>query len=308
MIDRIHDVGYRALPRPRPRRWAPWPIARTALVVAMRRRSTRLAGAFAGFVAFGHAAVISGQVLVSRAADEAGAHEPVLGAASEIARSIVGRVHETLSVFLGVQMFVTALVLAIVAAPLVADDRRTRAFDLYLSRPLSLTDYAIGKLLVAASVPLATIVIPYMCLWLLAVGLAPGDVASNLFELFVPGLVAAVLSATVLASTILGASALGERGRTVGVAYLIGLVLTSALADALAESGYAWGGYLGLQRNVRTVADALLQVTSHGAMVKALLPIDTNPNALIAATVLVVLAAAGLAVLFARLRQEAAAG
>lgn len=306
MIDRIHDVGYRSLPRPRPHRWAPWPIARTALAMALRRRSTRLAGMFAAFVVFMHGSVIIGQVLVDRATDELAERDPMAGMAAELATGIIGRVHETLSVFLGVQMFVTALLLAVIAAPLVADDRRTRAFELYFSRPLSLTDYALGKLLVAASVPLTTIVIPFVLLWLLAVGISPADVADGLFALLAPGLVAALLSASMLATTVLGASALGDRGRTVGVAYLIALVLVSAFADALAESGQAWGGYLGPQRNIQTVADALLRVSSHGLLAETLLTTKTNPSAWISAAVLLGLVAAGLGVLVARLRREVA--
>ena len=303
MNDVVHSIGYRRLPA-RQRRWAPWPIARTALALAFRKRSAKVAAALCAFVVFGHAVTLVGQVLVGRLASEM--HEGGPGdIVGDVIVRAVGQVHETLSTFVGVQLYMTAILLAVVGAGLVADDRRTRAFELYFSRPLSGRDYILGKLLVAITVPVATIVVPFVFLWALAIGIAPQGLASELWPLLGPGLLAAVLAAAVLAGTILGASAIGERARTVGVAYVLGFVVLGALADGLSESGHRWAGYLGPLRDVQTVSDALLRVLSTSMMTEWLSMRErTNPSAWISAAVLVLLTCAGLLALVMRVRKE----
>lgn len=302
MKDVVHSIGYRRLPA-RSQRWAPWPIARTALALAFRKRSAKVAAALCAFVVFVHAVTLVGQVLVGRLADEMG-QGPGAFAGEMIARA-VGQVHETLSTFVGVQLYATTILLAVVGAGLVADDRRTRAFELYFSRPLTGRDYVIGKLLVAIAVPVATIVVPFVLLFALAVGIAPHELALALWPLALPGLLAAVLAALVLAGTIVGASAIGERSRTVGVAYVLGLVVLGALADGLSDAGQRWAGYLGPLRDVQTVSDALLRVMSTSMLTEWLsLRESTNASAWISAAVLVAMTVAGVLVLLARVRKE----
>lgn len=303
MKDVVHSIGYRRLSARR-RRWAPWPIARTALALAFRKRSAKVAAALCAFVAFVHAVTLVGQVLIGRLAEEVndgGAGDLV----ADVVTRAVGQVHETLSTFVGVQLYTTAILLAVAAAGLVADDRRTRAFELYFSRPLSGRDYVVGKLLVAVAIPVATLVVPFVLLWTLAIGIAPHGLADALWPLLLPGLLAAVLAAAVLAGTIVGASAIGERSRTVGVAYVLGLVVLSGLADGLSEAGHRWAGYLGPMRDVQTVADALLHVFSTSMMTEWLsLRARTNPSAWISAAVLVAFTLAGVLALVLRVRHE----
>jgi ABC-type transport system involved in multi-copper enzyme maturation permease subunit len=301
--DVVHSIGYRRLPS-RGHRWAPWPIARTALALAFRKRSAKVAGALCASVAFVHAVTLVGQVLVGRLADDMGQSGAGSFAADMIV-SAVGQVHETLSTFVGVQLYATAILLAVVGAGLVADDRRTHAFELYFSRPLSGRDYVVGKLLVAAAVPVATIVVPFVLLFALAVGIAPHGLADALWPLFLPGMLAAVLAAAVLAGTIVGASAIGERARTVGVAYVLGLVVLGGLADGLSESGHRWAGYLGPLRDVQTVSDALLRVMSTSMITEWMsLRERTNDSAWISAAVLVALTLVGVLALVSRVRRE----
>jgi ABC-type transport system involved in multi-copper enzyme maturation permease subunit len=301
--DVVHSIGYRRLPA-RPRRWAPWPIARTALALAFRKRSAKVTAALCAFVAFAHAVTLVGQVLIGRLAErmnEGGAGDLV----GNVITQAVGQVHETLSTFVGVQLYATAILLAVAAAGLIADDRRTRAFELYFSRPLSGRDYIVGKLLVALVIPVATIVVPFVLLWTLAIGIAPQELADALWPLLGPGLLAAVLATAVLAGTIVGASAIGERSRTVGVAYVLGFIVLSALADGLSESGHRWAGYLGPLRDVQTVSDALLRVLSTSMMSEWLsLRERTNPSAWISAAVLVALTCLGVFALVLRVRKE----
>lgn len=302
MKDRVFSVGYRRLPGERPRRWAPWPIARTALALAWRNRSTKLGVAICAGSVFIHGMVLTTQVLLDRfMGDEGGDMRRAM------LQSVVGSVHTTFATFIGVQMVACAFLLAMVAAGLVAEDRRTGAMELYFSRPLRRRDYVLGKLLATALVPAATLVLPFLLLWILVVGMAPPNTAGPLLGLLLPGLLGAVVAAVVLTTTILGLSAVGERGRTVGVIYVVGMLVLSSLGNGLSDEGQAWAGYLSPLRNVQTLSDAVLDAGGTGLLLSMLTSRpETNPSALVATACLLALAAAGLFLLLWRVRREVA--
>lgn len=306
--DEIFAVGYRRLPEKMRRRWAPWAIARTALALALRKRSTKILLGLCAAVFFVNGTVLIMQVIVGRLARRvANASDNVNAIVTDMAQAVVGDTHETLSTFIVAQMFTTLILLAVVAGGLVAEDRRTGALELYFSRPLSRRDYAIGKLLAAGLVPVATLVVPFLVLWLAAVGVAPTQLGGELVGLVVPGLAAALLVTALLTGTIVGASAAGERGRTVGIVYVVGFFVLSAIGDGLAASGHSWGGYLAPQRCVQTVSDSLLGVGGI-SMTAAALDIrhPTNGSALFSAIALLGFAALGVSVLAVRLRGKVA--
>jgi ABC-type Na+ efflux pump permease subunit len=299
--DQVFAVGYRRLPGERPRRWAPWPIARTALALAWRKRSTKLGVALCAMSVALHGMVIAAQVLADR----------FMGGEDDlqtiILRGMVGSVHTTFATYIGVQMIACTFLLAMVAAGLVAEDRRTGAMELYFSRPLRRRDYVLGKLLAAGLVPAATLVLPFLLLWVLTVGMAPPRAAGPLMGLLLPGLMGAVVAAVVLTTTILGLSAVGERGRTVGVLYVVGMLVLSSMGDALSDQGHRWAGYLSPLRNVQTVSDAVLDAGATGMLLSMLSSRpDTNPSALVAFACLLGLAALGLVLLVWRVRREVA--
>lgn len=302
MKDEVCAIGYRRLPQ-RGQRWAPWPIARTALALAFRKRSVKMAAALTVFVVFMHAVVIVGQVLVAEVASE-GADDDMMSFGAAMVTQVVGKVHGTLSTFIGVQLHATALLLAVAAAGLIAEDRRTRAFELYFSRPLRPLDYAIGKALVPLVLSFATLVLPLVALFMIALGIAPHAIADELWPLLAPGLLGAIACAAVLSATLLGASAVGERGRTVGVAFVLGLGALGGFANGMAESGVRWAGYLGPLRDVQTVMDALLQAGSPGLIAMLDIRESTNDSAWISAAVLAAISAAGVLAVVLRLRKE----
>jgi ABC-type transport system involved in multi-copper enzyme maturation permease subunit len=300
--DQVFSVGYRRLPGERPHRWAPWPIARTALALAWRHRSTKLGVVLCAMSVFGHGMAITAQVLIERFTGEMG---------SDIQRTllqgVVGSVHTTLATFIGVQMLACAFLLAMVAAGLVAEDRRTGAMELYFSRPLRRRDYVLGKVLAAGLVPTATLVVPFVLLWILAVGMAPPHASTPLLGLLLPGLLGAVVGAVVLTATILGLSAMGERGRTVGVIYVVGLLILSSVGDESSTHGRAWAGYLSPLRNVQTVADAVLDAGSDGLLLGMLTSRpEANPSVAISVACLAGLTLLGLFALVWRVRREVA--
>lgn len=300
MKDRIFAVGYRRLPTGRMQRWAPWPIARTALALAWRKRSTKLGVALCAMSMFGHGLVMTTQMLTERFVGSG------TGIQQALVKGIVGPVHGTLAAFIGIQMLACSLLLAMVGAGLLAEDRRTGAMELYFSRPLRRRDYVAGKLLAAGLVPAGTLLLPFFMLWLLAVGIAPPMVGAPLLRLLLPGLSSALVASVVLTTTILGLSALGERGRTVGVIYVVAMVMLSTLGDALPQAGHRWGGYLSPMRNVQTLGDAALQVSGGGLLDLLVSRPATNPSVALATLCLLALSALGLGLVLWRVRREVA--
>lgn len=293
--ERIYAVGYRRLELRDRRRSPLWPMARTMLTLAWRRRSTKLALLFCLAVVFGHGMWLVGLLLSRR----------ILGDAAVDLTLIVGRAQEVFSSFIAGQFFVTAIASGVIAGGAVAEDRAAGAFELYFARPLTRRQYALGKLLGAGLVPLATLVLPAFLLWITAVGIAPPGHRADLWWLAVPLITAALLAAATLTATVVGLSALGQKGRNVGVAYVAALVLLTAISEGLAAAGQTWAGYLAPERDLRTVADALLEVglPSLGAQ---FLPrrAAANPGVLPSLLGLAAYVAAGLGALTWRLRRE----
>jgi ABC-type transport system involved in multi-copper enzyme maturation permease subunit len=71
------------------------------------------------------------------------------------------------------QATVMALLVGIIAPPLVANDVRSRAFMLYFSRPLTRIEYVLGKMAVLWAYLLMIATIPALCLYVLGVFLSP---------------------------------------------------------------------------------------------------------------------------------------
>ncbi len=304
MKDQIFSVGYRRLPSGGARRWAPWPIARTALDLAWRKRSTKFAVALCGMSVFGHAMALGVQLIAKRVMGQGG---PKADAFRGVMSGVVGDVHATLATFIGVQMMAVALLLAVVGSGLIAEDRRTGAMELYFSRPLTRRDYVVGKVLAVALLPMAALVGPYILLWLLAIGTAPASSAGPMWGLLLPGIAGALVGTVLLTTTILGVSALGERGRTVGVVYFVGIMVLNSLGDGLPEAGYSWAGYLSPLRNVQTVVDAALGAGNSGLLLGLVTnrP-EINGSALIALACIAALSAVGMGLLVWRVREDVA--
>lgn len=296
--DHVYAVGYRRIPGGAPRRGAWWPIARTMLALAWRRRATKLALLLCLMVVGVFGVWLVGQLLIKRYTG--GGAMGLVGPAQ-----LVGEAQEAFSNFLQSQFYVTAIAIAVIAGGAVADDRHAGAFELYFSRPLGRMDYALGKLAGAALVPLATMVVPVLLLWLLAVGIAPPDLRRELWWLVVPALCGATLAGAALTTTVVGVSAISERSRAVSIAYVAALVVSSGIFEGLTEAGLAWAGYLAPQRDLRTVVDALLDVggtSLAGQLVHGRLP--ANDSVLLSLAGLLAYTGAGLGLLAMRLKRE----
>lgn len=249
--DRVFSIGYRPLAERGPRQPPAWAIARTMLMLAWRQRATKIVLLVCLAVLGGHGIWLVSTLLFERFSDFRNGGFS-LG-------EMVGETREVLANYLRMQFYTTAFAVAVIAGGAVAEDRAAGAFDLYFARPLTRADYALGKLGGAGLVPVATILLPVMLLWLVAVGIAPDDLRPSLWWLGVPSLAGGVMGSAVLAFTIIGFSALGQKGRTVSVAYIAGVVFLSSIVEGIIAGGHEWVGYLAPERDLHTLVEWLFE-------------------------------------------------
>ncbi|MEZ4474498.1 MAG: hypothetical protein R3F60_27655 [bacterium] len=117
--DRVHAIGYQRIASGGRRASAVWPIARTLVALALKRRATKLALVLCLGVVVGHGIWLAVQLLSARFAAEL-AVQP----GGWRLRDAIGNVQEVLSSYLQVQFYFTAPAIAVVAGSAIADDRR----------------------------------------------------------------------------------------------------------------------------------------------------------------------------------------
>jgi ABC-2 type transport system permease protein len=213
----IHDRRYRPLePRGARRRFRALPIARETLRQVLARRALLLLLALS-FIPFVLAA--GGLVLVSRLPEMARALPPIA---------------EIYARYLGFQLLFAVLLTVWAGAGVVADDLRTGALLIYLSRPLTRLDYILGRLSVLIGLGVGVMAAPPLGLWMLGAALDPEGTGVR-GPLFIPVAILAqsVLVAAVLSVLTLGASAVARNGALAGL-LVVGLLVVGDAAAALA--------------------------------------------------------------------------
>ena len=212
----IHDQGYRHYVGQRvPHGSAWWVIARSHILTAMQSRPFRalLIVAWAPFV------VRAVQVYVSST------NLPVA--------EFIATTPETFRDFLAQQRLFVFLV-TIGQAGLIADDRRTNALQLYLSKPLTRVEYILGKLVPPLAYVLAVTLVPALLLLLLQIVFAGSltFLRSNIFLL--PAITLyALIQALLSAFAILALSSLTNSRRFVSIMYAGVIFFTAAMYQAL---------------------------------------------------------------------------
>jgi ABC-2 type transport system permease protein len=212
----IHDQGYRHYlgeREPHGRAW--WVIARSHIVTAMQHRGFR----FILLVAWAPFVVRAVQIYV------ASTNLPVA--------EFIATTPETFRDFLAQQRLFVFLV-TIGQAGLIADDRRTNALQLYLSKPLTRVEYILGKLVPPLAYVLAVTLVPALLLLLLQIVFA-GSLAflrANLFLL--PAITLfSIIQALLSAFAILALSSLSKSRRFVSIMYAGVIFFTAAMYQAL---------------------------------------------------------------------------
>lgn len=129
------------------------------------------------------------------------------------------------------------LLCVLVGAGLIAEDRRSNALELYLSRPLGLRDYLLGKLIIiglflamVTAVPACILVLVQMMLR----GHEPGVLAAQADLLWRTPMAAGVLILT-MSLLVLAASSLAQRARNAAILFIGTLVVVEGVVAGLLQ-------------------------------------------------------------------------
>ena len=183
-----------------------WPITREALRLILAKRAFLglLAVSFLPFV------VRAIQIYIVTRFPEAGRVLPIDG--------------RLFGDFLNQQIGFTILLSIFGASGLIANDLRTGAILVYLSRPLTQRDYIAGKLLVPLSLNLAVTLVPGLVLYLVGLALAPEQYLKWSLAWIAPAIVAHAVAVSVVVSlVVLAISSLSRSARVAGLAF-VGLI------------------------------------------------------------------------------------
>lgn len=245
----IYEQSYRRYEARAPlRKLRFWPITREALRMILARR------AFLGLlaVAFGPFLFRVGQIYVVTRFPEAGRVLPVDG--------------RLFGDFLSGQLVFTLLLSVFGGAGLVANDLRSGAIVVYLSRPLTRRDYVLGKLSVLVALNLTVTLLPAVVLYLVALALAPAQFLVWRLAWIGPAVVvqslAIALSISLLA---LAFSALTRSARVAGLAFfgvLVGLELVRGIGYAVYRRSET--ALVSVQADLRALGAALFGTREGG--------------------------------------------
>ena len=124
------------------------------------------------------------------------------------------------------QSVLMALVVGLIAPPLISQDIRSRAFLLYFSRPMDRVEYVIGKLSTVVSYLAMISLVPALALYVMGVFLSPDvRVVAGTWDLPPRILAATIIVAIPTASLALCLSSMTQETRTAAFAWFAILVL-----------------------------------------------------------------------------------
>jgi ABC-2 type transport system permease protein len=169
---------------------------------------------------------------------------------------------ETFREFIDQQGIFIFLVTVYVGAGLIANDRRANALQIYLSKPLTRSEYVAGKLAVLAVFLLLVTWVPGMLLLVLQVLLAGSFafVRANLF-LFPAITLAAFLQVLVASFAMLALSSLSKSSRYVGILYAGAVFFTDAIFGVLRLiTGGTTVSWVSFTANLAQVIDVIFRL------------------------------------------------
>lgn len=241
----IYDRGYRRYEARGPlHQIRLWPITREALRLILAKR------AFLGLLAVSFLPFIVRviQIYIVTRFPEAGRVLPIDG--------------RLFGDFLNQQIGFTLLLSIFGASGLVANDLRTGAILVYLSRPLTQRDYIAGKLLVPLALNLAVTLVPGLVLYLTGLALAPEQYLKWDLWWIAPAIVAhAVAVSLVVSLAVLAISSLSKSARVAGLGF-VGLFFGLEMIRAILQNGFdrKEAVLLSLQADLRALGVALFGV------------------------------------------------
>jgi ABC-type transport system involved in multi-copper enzyme maturation permease subunit len=241
----IYDQGYRRYEARGPLHQIRfWPITREALRLILAKR------AFLGLIALAFLPFVVRviQIYIVTRFPEAGRVLPIDG--------------RLFGDFLNQQIGFTILLSIFGASGLVANDLRTGAILVYLSRPLTQRDYIAGKLLVPLSLNLGVTLVPGLVLYLVGLALAPEQYLKWDLWWIAPAVVAhAVAVSLVVSLVILAISSLSRSARVAGLGF-VGLVFGLEMVRLILQNGFhrKEAVLLSLQADLQALGVALFGV------------------------------------------------
>jgi hypothetical protein len=146
----------------------------------------------------------------------------------------------------------------------VANDLRTGAILVYLSRPPTQRDYIAGKLLVPLSLNLAVTLVPGLVLYLTGLALAPEHYLKWELSWIAPAIVAhAVAVSLVVSLVVLAISSLSRSARVAGLAF-VGLVFGLEMIRLVLQNAFnrKEAVLLSLQADLQSLGVALFGVVN----------------------------------------------
>ena len=273
----IYDEGYRRYEaRSALHQIRFWPITREALRLILAKR------AFLGLLAVSFLPFIVRviQIYIVTRFPEAGRVLPIDG--------------RLFGDFLNQQIGFTLLLSIFGASGLVANDLRTGAILVYLSRPLTQRDYILGKLLVPLVLNLAVTLVPGLVLYLVGLALAPEQYLKWDLWWLAPAIVAHAVTVSLVVSLLtLAISSLSKSARVAGLGF-VGLFFGLEMVRLVLQNGFQRkeAVLLSLQADLQALGVALFGVVDHQLDIAWGWPL----------LVLVVVSLACLAILHARVR------
>ena len=166
--------------------------------------------------------------------------------------------------FLGQQLLPALIITIFAGAGLVANDLRTGAILVYLSRPLTRRDYVAGKLLVLVLLILSVTLVPALLLYLVALSLAPNQFVAWDLAWIGPSIVLyAAVIALALGLAALAISSLSKSARVAGLGFF-GLLMGLQIVQAILHEAFdrPEGALLSIMTSVQTVGRALFGIPS----------------------------------------------
>ena len=169
---------------------------------------------------------------------------------------------ETFRQFFDMQELFVLIVTVYVGSGLIANDRRSNALQIYLSKPLTRVEYVAGKLGILLFFLLMVTLLPAMALLFVQMMFSASFtfVRENLF--LIPAITLYALVEVLLASfTMLALSSLSTSARFTAILYFGAIVFTGALFTILRgitrSSALAW---LSLRANLEQIGDVIFRL------------------------------------------------
>jgi ABC-2 type transport system permease protein len=249
----IHDQGYRRYGGERAPRGQAWSVITRAGLRTMLARRTFLALLLIAWGPFLFRAVMIYAAYGAASIPQASAYfKPT----AETFRGLLGP-----NSIEGVLIF---LITIYVGSGLIANDRRANALQIYLSKPLSRTEYIFGKLAILMTFLLAVTWVPAMVLLVIQIAFS-GSFAflkDNLF-LFPAITIYAFIETALMSLAMLALSSLSKSPRYVAVLYAALLFFPSAVYGVLyavtRSSGFSW---VSLRADLDQIGNVIFRLAS----------------------------------------------